>query len=67
MLKTLMAKIKAFMKEEKGDFGVKEIAITVAIIIIIGAIVMFITGGFSDTVVQDVWDMLIGYIQNEIV
>lgn len=53
----LQEKVTGFIKEERGDVGVKQIAITVAIIVILG----FVISAFQTKMpnfVQDIWDML---------
>ncbi|GGH10997.1 hypothetical protein [Paenibacillus segetis] len=58
-------KVKAFIKDESGDFSVKGIAVTIAVILIIGFAVTVITGGeFIKTAVEAVWNMLLGGLQN---
>jgi large-conductance mechanosensitive channel len=61
MLKNLFKKANTFIKEEKGDFSVKGIAITVAVIVIIGVAVGLIRGFASDWITQ-IWNMLIDFI-----
>jgi len=63
MLKNLVKKFKSFMKEEKGDFGVKGIAVTVAVIVVIGAVVAAVTTFANDWVTQ-IWNMFIGFIED---
>lgn len=55
--------MKNFMEEERGDFGVKQIAIAIAVIILIGAAVSFLKGNIG-TMVEGVWDWLFEQIQN---
>ncbi len=48
--------LKDILNNERGDIGVKEIAITVAVIVILG----FVIAAFKDkmpTFVQDIWNM----------
>ncbi len=51
------------LKSNNGEFGVKQIAATVAIVILIGAIVQFMTDGWLTDRVEDVWDWLWDLIQ----
>jgi len=51
-------KFAGFLKSEKGAFGVKEIAITVAVIVVIGAIVTIIRTDFLEDWIEDVWKYL---------
>ncbi|HOQ01280.1 MAG TPA: hypothetical protein PK604_10760 [Acetivibrio clariflavus] len=53
-LRTFTAKLT----DNRGEFGVKQIAGTVAIVIIIGLIVQFMAGGWLTDRVQDVWTWL---------
>jgi len=48
--------IQRFVLDERGEIGIKQIAATVAVIILIGAVVAVITkGSFLDNSVQWVW------------
>lgn len=47
-----------WLKDNRGEFGIKQIAGTVAIIIVIGLIVQFMAGGWLTDRVQDVWTWL---------
>lgn len=57
------AKKQSFWSEESGDFGIKGIAITVAVIVVIGAVVAIINQNLN-TWVTDVWDMFIKKIDD---
>ena len=46
------------LKNNRGEFGIKQIAWTVAIVVIIGLIVTFMKGGWLTDRVQDVWTWL---------
>lgn len=56
------ARLMAFWKDESGAMGVKQIAATVAAIVIIGAVVVAITGNLGEWIDQ-IWDLLIGQIE----
>lgn len=58
----MKSKIKAFLKEEKGDFGVKYIAMTVAVIVLIGVAITVI-GDNLGTWIPNIWDMFIEKIK----
>ncbi|WP_195571399.1 hypothetical protein [Paenibacillus sp. 1001270B_150601_E10] len=60
-----MNKLKAVVGNERGEFGIKQIAITVAVIIIIGVVVSIITGSL-DTWVEDIWDKFLNLIDSSI-
>lgn len=51
------------LRSNSGEFGVKQIAATVAVVIFIGAIVQFMTDGWLADRVQDVWNWLWTLIQ----
>ena len=55
--------IKKFLKSEKGDFGVKEIAIMVAVIVIVGFAITIIQGNLGDWIDQ-IWGMAIDAISD---
>ncbi|WP_010248660.1 hypothetical protein [Acetivibrio cellulolyticus] len=48
----------ARLKGNCGEFSVKQIAGTVAVVVIIGFIVQFMTGGWLTARVEDVWNWL---------
>ncbi|MCX7748173.1 MAG: hypothetical protein N2645_15005 [Clostridia bacterium] len=50
----------------RGDIGIKQIAITVAVIVIIGVAVNIITGSMLQTWIGDVWKMLMDFIKEKI-
>lgn len=64
MERKIKSKIKRFLKEERGDIGIKQIAITVAVIVVIGAAMTIIKGTFLQTWIGDVWDMFIDQIKD---
>ncbi len=55
--------LKLLLNEERGDIGIKELAIAVGVIIVIGAAVAVLTGNMQD-IVEDVWDWLFGVLQD---
>ncbi len=46
------------LKGNRGEFGIKQIAGTVAIVVVIGIIVQFMSGGWLTARVEDVWTWL---------
>ncbi|OPZ92500.1 MAG: hypothetical protein BWY74_01551 [Firmicutes bacterium ADurb.Bin419] len=46
------------VKGNNGEFGVKQIAVTVAVVVLIGVIVQFMTEGWLTDRVEDVWEWL---------
>ncbi|SMG59495.1 hypothetical protein SAMN06295960_4955 [Paenibacillus aquistagni] len=61
----MMNKLKAVVGNERGEFGIKQIAITVAVIIIIGVLVSVITGSLGDWV-DAIWKKFLGLIDSSI-
>ncbi|GAE86928.1 hypothetical protein [Acetivibrio straminisolvens] len=55
--------IKKFVKDERGEFGVKQIAITVAVIVVIGLILSILRNGLLNEMVNTVWEFLWEQIQ----
>ncbi|HOM02747.1 MAG TPA: hypothetical protein PLH43_07970 [Acetivibrio sp.] len=55
---TVKKSVKKFLKDERGEFGVKQIAITVAVIVVVGLILSILRGGLLREIVNDVWDFL---------
>ncbi|MCM3703728.1 hypothetical protein [Paenibacillus macerans] len=54
--------IRAFWEDETGEFGIKQIAATVAVIVIIGIIVGIVRGQLP-TWVSDIWDYFMELIE----
>ncbi|RCX18257.1 hypothetical protein DFR58_10515 [Anaerobacterium chartisolvens] len=56
------------IKSSRGDIGIKQIAVTVAVIVVIGAAVTIITGngGLLSKWINQIWDMFIDYIKNTV-
>lgn len=44
-------------KEERGDIGIKQLAITVGVIVIVGAAVIVLKDSIGD-IINDVWEWL---------
>lgn len=53
--------IRAFWEDETGEFGIKQIAATVAVIVIIGIIVGIVRGNLPNWV-NDTWDFFMRLI-----
>lgn len=46
----------SLLQDTRGSFGVKEIALAVAAIVVIGAVVVFLTGDFlTEEVIRPIW------------
>ena len=54
------------LNNNKGVLGIKQIAVTVAVILIIGAAVTLITNTFLSDWISQVWDMLMRFIEDNI-
>ncbi|MBY3622588.1 hypothetical protein BSK62_02510 [Paenibacillus odorifer] len=50
--------LKELLVEEKGEVGIKQIAITVGVIILIGVVVTYLKGGVLAGWVDDIWTFL---------
>lgn len=59
-------KKQSLWKDETGDIGVKQIAITVAVIVVIAAIVGLIKDSFLNTWITEIWDKFMGLIDEQI-
>lgn len=60
-----MGKIKGFWADERGDVGIKQIAVTVAVIMLIGVVVTSLsTGNTLATWVTEVWNYVFGKIKS---
>lgn len=51
------------LSNERGEFGIKQIAITVGVIVVIGFIVNIITNSFLSDWIEQVWEMFIDQIE----
>lgn len=61
-MKGKLKKFKGFLSEEKGEVGIKQIAFTVAIIVLIGFVIDMLQGGLLRTWIDEIWEKLIGLI-----
>lgn len=59
-------KKQSLWKDETGDIGVKQIAITVAVIVVIAAVVGLIKDSFLNTWITEIWDKFMGLIDEQI-
>jgi len=55
--------IKKFLKDERGEFGVKQIAYTVAVIVVVG-LVLAILRDQMEGIVTTIWNFLWEKIQD---
>lgn len=61
-MRELCIKFRCFLDEERGSFGIKEIAVTVAVIVLIGAIVAALKSSMGGYITQ-IWDLFIAEIK----
>ena len=55
-----------FFNDERGGFGLKEIIFTVAIIVVVGAVVAWLAGGDGmQTMIEQVWGALGEWLDSE--
>lgn len=53
---------RSFWKDESGDFGVKQIAATVAVIVVIGLVITGIKGNL-ETWIDEIWTFFMQIIK----
>jgi hypothetical protein len=58
----MKSKIKMLLKDERGEFGIKQIALTVAVIVVIGFAITAIQGLLPGWITQ-IWTMFIDQIK----
>lgn len=63
IVNNLRGKIQVFIKDERGEFGIKQIAITLGVIMLVGVVVGIISG-LMPNIIQEVWNYLFLQIQN---
>lgn len=56
-------KKRSFWKDERGDIGVKQLAITIGVIVLIAAVISYIKGSLLTDIVDQVW----AYIYNDLI
>ena len=62
MLQHLIQGVRKFKRDERGDFGIKGLAITVGAIVVIGAVVFWLANGEMIKIVETVWEQAWGWI-----
>ena len=60
----IIVRSKSFFCDERGEVSVKGLAITVGAIVVIGAVVTWLSGGQLTTWISDIWDSVWNWIQN---
>ena len=59
-----MIKKALFLKNSRrGEFSIKGLAITVGAIVVIGAVVAWLSGGVLANWIEEVWGVMWGWIQ----
>jgi len=66
MINSAIRSIRAFLGDERGDFSIKGLAITVGAIVVIGAVVMWLSAGQMTSWIEDVWTALGGWLEESI-
>ena len=66
MINSAIRSIRAFIDDERGDFSIKGLAITVGAIVVIGAVVMWLSAGQMTSWIGDVWTALGGWLDESI-
>ncbi|UQZ35410.1 hypothetical protein C2I18_18920 [Paenibacillus sp. PK3_47] len=56
-------RLRRMLADERGAVGVKEIAITVAAIVIIGAVVSLVTGSLLGDWIDEIWTLFMNQIE----
>lgn len=54
--------LKRWLQDESGEIGIKQLAITVGVIIIVGAAVIVLKDSIGD-IIESVWDWLFDIIK----
>lgn len=62
MLKPLIQSIRMFMADKRGEFSIKGLAITVGAIVVVGAVVMWLSDGQMTTWIDELWTTLGGWM-----
>lgn len=58
-------KKRSFWKDETGDIGIKQVAITVGVIVLVGLSISIIQGKMGDWF-EDIWRIFTTYIETNI-
>ena len=62
MLKPLIQSMRMFRADDRGEFSIKGLAITVGAIVVIGAVVVWLSEGQMTTWIGELWDTLGGWL-----
>lgn len=60
----VVTEVKYMLEEEKGEFGIKQLAITVGVIVIVGFVISILQGGLLEGWIGEVWTFLFDTIQD---
>lgn len=60
----VVTEVKYMLEEEKGEFGIKQLAITVGVIVIVGFVITLLQGGLLAGWINQVWTFLFETIQD---
>jgi len=67
VLRSLIQNARMFICDERGDFSVKGLAITIGIIVAVGAVVTWLAGGGGlQAWIEDIWTALGGWLESTI-
>ena len=67
MTQALRRKSRSFLEDEQGEFSVKGLAITVGIIVVVGAVVVWLAQGKGmQDMIEQVWTALGGWLEETI-
>ena len=63
--RNVKSKARAIVLDERGDFSVKGLAMTLGVIVVIGIIVAWLgTGGGLQEMIEEVWASVWGFIKS---
>lgn len=62
----LNAKVKEIIADESGEMGIKQIALTVAVIVLIGFVVTLLRGELLKKWIEELWTKFMGLIDSSI-
>ena len=66
MFKPLIQSIRMFMADKRGEFSIKGLAITVGAIVVIGAVVMWLSEGQMTNWIEQLWSTMGGWLDETI-
>ena len=67
MLRSFIRSARAFLNDERGEFSVKGLAVTVGVIVVVGAVVVWLAaGGGMQGMIEELWTALGGWLDGTI-